>query len=312
MSSNCGKCNGKLTAKSKMIKCNICDTDYHHNCVNINEKLLVDHHSGNSIWLCDKCKSKLILDETEKIACNVDCDDHMPSMAAVYKVVKEILEQQKSLNTSFIKFQEDMAKINNKVTLNEENIKLNMEKNADNSNKIRLVEEENLNLKVKLNDAEKVLNLNSLEITGIPEPNGKENLLVTIRMLAMALGHNTFDTSMLDNYYRLRQPNNKSKIILKFVRKSDRDDFLQCRKIKRDFSTAMLDKSLSSLVKQHNIIYINEILTQENKKLLKLSKEYKKKHNIKFLWIKNGNIYMRRSEDSQVVVIKNENNLTEL
>lgn len=60
------------------------------------------------------------------------------------------------------------------------------------------------------------------------------------------------------------------------------------------------------------LIYINHSLTFDNKLLFNKCQELKKRHNVKFLWIKNGKILMRNSENSNIFVIESESNLIDI
>lgn len=45
-------------------------------------------------------------------------------------------------------------------------------------------------------------------------------------------------------------------------------------------------------------IYINEVLSTQNKKILFEAQKVKKKHNLKFVWARNGCVYIRANEGS--------------
>lgn len=320
--SSCGACNSRMNSKKK-VKCKLCAVENCNTCVGIEESQLINYHNGVNIWLCNSCMSKALVVSTASSSHN---NDNAVAMSSLCTKMDQLLLKHDNLAHTVSNFQKDISIVQNKliehdktiddnkhsIANNEVNLNVNMVKTDELEKCVRLLEEENLSLKAKLNDAEKQMNINSLEITGVPEPRG-ENIMVTVRQLCLALGF-TYDSSMFVNCYRQRIPNSTStsKIIMKFIKKCDKDEMLHCRKVKRNFSTKDLPKDLSDLLKEHNMIYINEILTQVNKKLFMKAKEFKKKNDIKFLWTKNGNIYMRRTEDSHIVAIKTDLNFNEI
>lgn len=59
-------------------------------------------------------------------------------------------------------------------------------------------------------------------------------------------------------------------------------------------------------------IYINEYLSNLNKKLLYEAQKLKQKFNVKFIWAKNGNVFIRQSETTQTFRIRNIEHLTDM
>lgn len=63
------------------------------------------------------------------------------------------------------------------------------------------------------------------------------------------------------------------------------------------------DKTLST--NNNTMIYINEYLSTANKKLLYETQQLKARFNIKFVWAKQGTVYLRENESSKPRRIKN-------
>ncbi|CAG9817122.1 unnamed protein product [Phaedon cochleariae] len=172
---------------------------------------------------------------------------------------------------------------------------------------MKSVMKENSSLKYKCNEIQQNSFNNSLVVTGVPQPKN-ENVFITTQLIGSSLGIR-LDESHISNSYRSQTAGKngvKSNRIIVFSTQIYKDEFIRCRKMKRDFSTADLDKSLENLVKDPNTIYVNEYLTAQNKSLFLKAKEYKKETNIHILWIKNGNIYMRKKEGTRAVLINSE------
>lgn len=310
--SSCGSCTNRINPKQR-VKCKSCSLDYCNSCVGVKDSLLSSYSTGTKIWLCNSCTSKIVVDNVPtKCEHGSDNTENILMLTNLCKKVDQLLAKQDNLEASIKVFQQDMSALKDKVNEHDTDINTNKQKTVTLERDVAALLKENRILKVKLNETEKLINMNCLEITDIPVPRG-ENLNVTVQLVGAALGFK-LDSSLLENCYRRPSSDNKipPKIILKFIRKSDKDEMLRCRKIKRDFSTRNLDTSLSDLITEHKTIYINELLTVQNKELLVRAKEYKKCNRIKFLWIKNGNILMRKTETSPVIMIKSDSNFNDL
>lgn len=94
-------------------------------------------------------------------------------------------------------------------------------------------------------------------------------------------------------------------IFLGFVSRLKKEEFIKARKVKRTLSLVDIYPEKKG-VEAKQPIYINESLTGTNKTLFGKCREYKKRNGVKFLWIKNGNIFMRKSENSNIFLIKSE------
>ncbi|KAG8303920.1 hypothetical protein J6590_106817, partial [Homalodisca vitripennis] len=54
---------------------------------------------------------------------------------------------------------------------------------------------------------------------------------------------------------------------------------------------------------QSNPIYVNNSLTQANRKLLNTAREVKREKQYTYLWVRNGRIFMRKNPGDRFVVI---------
>ncbi|XP_031355236.1 uncharacterized protein LOC116179578 [Photinus pyralis] len=149
---------------------------------------------------------------------------------------------------------------------------------------------------------------NSIEISGVPEIKGEE-ITNVVTAVSGAVGF-TLNRSMIDACHRLgknpNKPNEPRGIILKFVSRMDKDQLLKCKRIKRNVHVSDLGEMFSRLpnVNPNSNIFINESLSQFNRVLYAKARLYSKQNNIKFVWIRNGQIAMRKVEDSKIFVIK--------
>ena len=61
-----------------------------------------------------------------------------------------------------------------------------------------------------------------------------------------------------------------------------------------------------------NYFFINENLTQRRKHLFWQAKQKVKKLNYEYIWTKNGQIFVRKNENEDKILVKTENDLNKL
>ena len=103
----------------------------------------------------------------------------------------------------------------------------------------------------------------------------------------------------------LNSSNRFPKIIVKFARRSVKDQFYQGRKYVKDKSTKDLGFSLS--LDGH--IFISESLTSKNKELFKDCLKFKKDHSFRYIWTQSGCIYLKKNKDLPTHVISSKEDL---
>ena len=103
---------------------------------------------------------------------------------------------------------------------------------------------------------------------------------------------------------RLNKPVNHSTIIVRLVSRQIRNEIYDKRfnaKIIEDFPVEGMEK-----------LFINENLTQRRKRLFWLSKQKAKELEYKYFWTQNGQIFVRKNEESENVLIRTKSDLDQL
>ena len=151
-----------------------------------------------------------------------------------------------------------------------------------------------------------------LEIKGIPiHKDRKENTKEIITKIGGLMGVNA-DERDISVSHRLpvsKIYSGKEKepsIIVKFARRDTKESYYQALKNLKGITTKNLGYQTS------NNIYINESLTDTNRKLFKDCLKPKKELGYKFISTKNGKIYLRKDENSPLVHIKTRDDTTTL
>lgn len=113
---------------------------------------------------------------------------------------------------------------------------------------------------------------------------------------------------MIDACHRLKSKPDGTPpaIVVKFVRRLDKQTLLQKRRVKRILNTAHLGYNTTTPV------YINECLTFQRAKIFAAAREVKKEKNYRFIWVREGKILLRKEENSPVIVLTKPEDLLKL
>nr|CAH7748265.1 unnamed protein product [Callosobruchus chinensis] len=159
------------------------------------------------------------------------------------------------------------------------------------------------NLNERLNDVEQTSRLNNIEVQGIPE-RANENLVDILKKIGDKI-HLEIDPNQIDYIHRTQlNANSKTKIkniIVRFTRRQMKENFLASVKNLRATtgSPKLLLEGLSDAV------YVNEHLTLNNKLLYRDARQAARDKHYRFVWTKNGSIFVRKDETSRIMLIKN-------
>ncbi|XP_046670937.1 uncharacterized protein LOC124360946 [Homalodisca vitripennis] len=235
-------------------------------------------------------------------------DEGKLSLEDIMKVVTDIRDSQAKYEKSFNKACESM---DSQLIENTKALKAQQEQNEKLYQLIESITSENKELKKKvraledrLENIEQYSRSNCVEIQGIPVTSN-EDVLTIVKDVGKALDLTVSDT-MVDACHRLgakQSGNNPPGIIVKFVRRLDKEEFLQRRRVKRTLSTRHIGAT------DDRPIYVNESLSPARRALYALARKYQREKNFKFLWVRNGKIFLRKEEKAPVRVITREEDL---
>jgi hypothetical protein len=164
-----------------------------------------------------------------------------------------------------------------------------------------------VDLESKLEDLQQYSRRNCIEIQGVPEERN-EDVVGTVTRVGESLGFPIAE-GMLDACHRLaRGPNQKHRpIIVKFVRRFDKDSLLARRRLKPNFCT----RDLGIQDNETHPIFLNECLSPARKRLLAEARVLQRQNKFKFLWVRNGSIRVRKVEGGPVIIISSKNDLAQ-
>lgn len=213
--------------------------------------------------------------------------------------IQEIKNEQKELRHS-IEFCHasinDLKKITDdqdtKINYCNTNIKLIIEREDKLSSEVK-------HLRRDLNAVEQYSHRNNLIVYGVPE-EASENIHAVIRRLASALQFPEWSSRLLDAAHRMgkRGEQGPRPIIIKFLSRFDKEEFLKKRRVRRNLKAK--DLGFGS----EHPIYVNESLTSSTRGLLKFTRQAAKDKNYEQVWTSNCTIFVRKTRGSNSPAIK--------
>lgn len=229
----------------------------------------------------------------------------------VMKVVTEIRDSQKNYEKSFNQACDAMDV---QLEANTKALKDHKEQSEKMYQLIESLTAENNQLKTKvrvledrIEDMEQYSRSNCVEIQGIPLAPS-ENVLSIVKEVGKAMDLDIADT-MVDACHRLgarQNGDNPPGIIVKFVRRMDKEEFLKRRRVKRTLSTRHIGRS------DDRPIYVNESLSPARRRLHAMARKCQREKNYTFLWVRNGKIFLRKEEHAAVKVVSCQEDLQKL
>lgn len=309
---SCKICNKSVSRRNPGIKCDsFCRKYYHGKCVDITGTRLDSLRVDGISWTCADCRGRSgrSTDELQISSARPDVESPGESSSDTLQEIRAELKQIREQQTMLLRsvqfccdkisdFEMEMNRLNDYIKKTDqisiENDRLKVELNI---------------LQSKVNDIEQVARLNNVEIQGIPEREG-ENLYKIVEKIGEYIKHD-ISPSSIDCAHRV-QTNRTStdkkikNIVVRFTSRGERDRFLLAAKNMR-----MVDKNSRKLSLEgvSDDFYVNEHLTLTNKILYKNARMAAKSKDYKYVWVKNGMIFCRKTDSSRILVIKNSDSI---
>lgn len=280
MANKCSECETVIDLK-ECIECTVCENKYHPRCTRIkslkNFRKLDKNVKLKNSWKCDQCITSISDNSDTVQEKNQEC---------LVDSLKEFI------NERFAVFSEELAALTSSVNEIKESMKslqtdnVNLKKECE---RLKLVNHE---CHREIRELQQRSRIDNLEIAGIPTTKG-ENVYEIIKCIAAVINV-PFKDDDISIAHRVPTPKGKIQpIICKFTTRRTKLNWLLAAKVKRNLVTTDLNAGLP-----RGNIYINEHLTTANKLLLGKAKFLKRGGKLKFVWVKDGKILVRQTQDS--------------
>jgi hypothetical protein len=151
----------------------------------------------------------------------------------------------------------------------------------------------------------------NFEIKGVPkkESETKQNLVEIVIALSESIDYK-ISKSDINDIYRIRskRPEHKNTpIVVELGSTLQRNDLLKMAKtFNIRHKTKLCAKHLGYKTQEDTPIFLSENLTFKGSRLHFLARDLARSKGYKYVWTSYGKVYVRRNEQSQIILIKNE------
>lgn len=171
------------------------------------------------------------------------------------------------------------------------------------------------NLADRLNMMEQYMRDSNLEIQGVPEFK-TENVVNVIKQVAKVVSVKLLDEDIL-SCTRVAAMNKKGQrpraIVVKLKSSRCRDEMYSAvRRFNKDHPNEKLNSSHLGIAGEKTNIYVCEHLSPANKALHAAARIKSRELGYKFIWVRNGHIFVRKDENSRFIHIKNQQTVSSL
>lgn len=308
MSEKCGKCSKEFVNSSEVVSCVECNVSFHPSCTRIKTvEAFKKMGSRKSQWKCDSCKLETV--SVSSRSTDLDSLEVNPIVSAIDKLRDDM---NRKLDDKFEQMQHGIAGVKVDISdIKSELLSLKVQNDSLCAELDKLkVDNNNLRADVslvnaQLHELQQYSRINNLLVSGIPVTQG-ENVYDVLKNLAEVLG-TPYQRSDICTAHRLKVRKTDSRppsIVVRFVSRSVKCDWLAARKAKGKLSTTELRGSL-----RKSAIYLNEHLTPMSRAIFNRARDLVKSEKMLYAWVRDCKIFTKRNEDSPVVQILHLNEL---
>lgn len=342
MASKTKTCAGclKIIGSNNFLKCSNCNSFYDSTCANFTEKRFVSFFSASTTkgkenrrnWACPGCMSKKPKGDNSNTPlrshndgpdspqpasgdsrCSSPSDNNLAAntenftlsgsemksllRSELAPIKQQLYEMQESVKYVSAQY-DDLIKINNSIKADYEAMKA--ENTALRSTVVTLNERMN-NLEQHLRDC-------NLEIQGVPQ-HKNENVVEIVKKIGDIVSLKIEDRDIL-NCTRVASMNKDSQrpraIIVKLNSTRRRDEvYSAVARFNKAHPNNKLSTSHLGTGGNNSLIYVSEHLSPANKALHYAARTKASQLGFKFVWVRNGRIFLRKDETSRFIHVKN-------
>lgn len=314
MPEKCGICASVVNRQKPGVSCSgRCKNFYHMSCAKVPSDMLKFVNVLGFSWICTKCQNSVDADAnfSDEDASDLNIDNSgvasfntklLSKIDAIFTEIKGVKRQQAELIKSvqfcsdkIDDFQKEMA-----------DIRASMNNIAIVESEVQCLKTENSRIKEELDNLQQYSRRSNLEIRGIPQKQN-ENVYEIIKSVASKLECD-MNIRDIDACHRVRAHTSNSSqkddkpIIVKFISRMKKDELLSAARKRKGYVTTA-DLGVDG---DRKPVFINEHLTFNNKVLYKKSRDFCAVHAYKFCWVRDGKIYIRKSETSRVFQVSDD------
>lgn len=293
--SNCQVCNKTFDRYpiKHVLQCSSCNLFYHTECTKVRnpEKL---KNVRRALWKCESCPDS---DEEAAAEGGEEVADLKTMLQSVMKKQDTLLSQNKDM----MKKLQKMDNLEVLVREYKEALDVKVEQLEAENKSLRSYTEK---LEERIEDLEQRSRICNIEITGLPETKGEDPVLAAAK-IGETLGIPNAREKILVAH-RVPSTRSPKPLIVNLATRVDKVNWLQKYK-----NTRLTCKQVSPSLPDTRL-YLNEHLAPHNKKLLKETKDFAKEKNFKYVWVREGKVFLRKAEGHKIFKIRCESDLLKL
>ncbi|KAF6198160.1 hypothetical protein GE061_007907 [Apolygus lucorum] len=322
---DCGTCSRELFSPKKTAKCSQCKLSFHPSCTRLQtvENYKKMRKEAKDKWKCDRCKDgKKSVSDDNYDSENDDEDVVQPTKefrisgspksshgevspkSSHGEVSQDIMSEINRKLGNISTMVDDMRELKASVSYMSAQFDKFVEEMSKIKSDVNLLVRENSELKLVVTDLQHKVDLleqNSrdanIELHGVPE-SSNEDCIAIVKETSKVL---QIESGIIKKAFRVGPPNNNRprKILAELCSAEERDNLVRAARTNRNLTADKLFKDWPA-----NRIYVNENLTSFRMELLRRAKTKAKERGIKFVWVKNSVIHVRKAEGECVKTIR--------
>lgn len=295
LESKCKKCSGEVYVNERSLTCTSCRNIFHNDCIQM-DRITYEKIKKLPVWFCcDICKKNY--DEKKSVACDMP---DQPTNRDLMNAIQSLKTSQNFLSDKY----DDMSSQLENVLQSFKSLE----------QRILVLEQEKHTLKKEISynhykneiKEQEVLD-NNIVVSGISnEVNVSPDIIVKIgKTLDVNLNISTEDIVSVKRLF----VQNENVPAEKQVKKIPVIVILKNRDIKKQLYKAQKDKKDTftaecGLQGENGKLFIRDQLTSFNFKLIRAARKYKYDDKIKYAWVQDSKVLVRKNDDSKIVRIK--------
>lgn len=335
----CDRCDDELPGDGDYVSCRAgCKQKYHIECsgLSMNSYRSMSEVKRNT-WKCVRCRSGNVNEnkntrsrskQEETKSVNIDGSEEIVKVPSVSRegsgsqfegqggskrgsvADEEDLNQEVSANHHiFIEINNKLTIVTNEIT----DLKKAVQFISDKydmlltemkdlkivKDKYELVNDKVEQLEMRMNDLEQYSRCKNIEIKGV-ELTANENLKQVVVKIVSKMGVEEVSEKAIEVVHRVNNRNNREPkdIIVQFKDREVRDRVIAKKREK------IYNKDITN-GKNDNLIFVNEHMTTHNKQMFWEARNKCRDMNYKYVWTKDGKIFVRKQENERVFRIRN-------
>lgn len=315
MSVNCSVCGLDCVNENDSIKCvGVCQCSFHLKCVSGGNQDTLKTRGAKKEWQCESCKPA----KASSVASGKSTTSSPITKEFLIKTLEsfksEVFEELRKNTKEFAEFRTSLEFFSEKVDKSNElmeevreSCKKIKKENFEIKEENRVLKKSVASLEQRMRNMEQYSRQSNIEISGVPETKG-ENMEDLLEDVAKAVNvelkkERVVAAHRVPTYDSSRVPS----IIVKFTTRLDRDIWIQAFREVRPLTADKINRRFSKAK-----VFINEHLSPENKQLLNKTKERAKEQGYKYVWSREGKIFVRWDKGEKCIKVEGIDDLEKL